>query len=135
MRHLSISFFLISILSFPSCKTKPKHFIEGQWTMTTDEQVMIFKSDSVMHWIFHGPFLDDTFKVRYGLDLNKSPQHINLFDFNRGILKDKILTGILEHQGIDTIRMDFQLVDTWAEADSARPKAFVSDQVRFFVRK
>ena len=73
--------------------------------------------------------------VKYEVDTTTQPDRINLFDFNRGILKDKILIGIIEPHGQDSILLDFKPVDSWAEADSARPKSFDPLQLRYLVRK
>ena len=135
MRLFCLYIVVISIFFLPSRTSNPHNFLEGHWDMTNGEQAMVFEGDSMLHWIFHGPFLDDTFTVKYDFDTTTQPDRINLFDFDRGILKDKILIGIIEPHGQDSILLDFKPVDSWAEADSARPKSFDPVQLRYLVRK
>ena len=82
-------------------------------------QILNFNSDSTAQWIFHEETLSDTFLVKY----------------NRGILKDKILTGIVQYLGQDTILLDFEPIDDWGAADTIRPITFSVDQQKYFVRK
>lgn len=95
---------------------------------------MIFDGDSSLQWIFHEPTLSDTFLVRYRLDQRPPPPRLDLYDFSRGILKGKLLAGIVQPLSPDSIQLDFEPAETWAEADSVRPRAFDPEQRRVFVR-
>lgn len=85
---------------------------------------MTFNADSTMLWAFNDNVVGDTFKLKYKLDETKSPNQLDLYDFNSGILKGKILVGILDHFSPDSILIDFNPIEQWSEADSARPKEF-----------
>jgi len=98
-------------------------------------QILNFNSDSTAQWIFHEETLSDTFLVKYKLNEATQPYQLDLFDFNRGILKDKILTGIVQYLGQDTILLDFEPIDDWGAADTIRPITFSVDQQKYFVRK
>jgi len=118
-----------------ACQPSPKNYLAHHWIGDEGKQIMIFDGDSNLQWIFHEEVLSDTFKGHYHLDENPTPDHLDLYDFSAGILKGKILAGIVELHTKDTILLDFEPADTFNEADSVRPKQFNPDQKRFFVRK
>ena len=95
---------------------------------------MEFIDDSTMFWAFNDNVIADTFKVKYKLDESKSPMQIDLYDFKAGILKDNMLVGILDHHSRDSMMLDFNPIENWSEADSARPKAFNLENKRLLFK-
>lgn len=103
--------------------------------MPLGNQDMIFKSDSTARWIFNDMVVPDTFDIKYRLNEHKVPNQIDLYNFKIGILKGKALAGILEHVSKDSILLDFHPIESWAEADSARPKAFNPENKRYLIKQ
>lgn len=132
---LKSSCFIIFSLLLIKCKQSSGHFIHDHWLMTTDFHEMTFREDSTMTWIIKQQFLDDTFKAHYKLDDSKNPKWIDLYQFNKGLMRGKILTGIYETHGQDTLLLDFQPVEDWIEADTSRPKEFNEIEKRYLVRR
>jgi len=125
-----ISFLLLVF----SCRPAPKHYLDHRWSGDDGNQIMIFDGDSSLQWIFHEPTLSDTFLVRYRLDQSATPNRLDLYNFSSGILKGKILAGIVQPLSPDSIQLDFEPAETWAEADSVRPRTFDPEQRRVFVK-
>lgn len=125
---------LLSILTLLSCTSHPLHPILGTWSMTTGDQSMQFNPDHSMIWVIQQFYLNDTFKATYKLDDSKDPQWLDLYDFNKGLLKGKMLSGLYKRIGTDSLLLDFQPVDNMAEADSMRPKDFKEADKRYFTR-
>ncbi len=118
------------------CRSNTKPFLQDAWRMVNSTQEMIFINDSVMHWVlFDDGIVPDTIFTHYKTDETRSPYYIDLYAFDRGILKGRILTGIYSKIGNDSLLMDFRPIDSWNEADSVRPKVFDELQKRYFVRK
>lgn len=136
---MKIFFFALgfSIVLIFACNQHPidRPYLQSAWELVDGHQVLHFNSDSTAQWIFHEETLSDTFLVKYKLDETTQPYHLDLFNFNRGILKGKILTGIVQYIGRDTILLDFEPIDDWAAADTIRPTTFNVDQQKYFVRK
>ena len=130
-KFCSTLFFIFLLIS---CKKSPIHFIHDQWLMTKDFHEMTFREDSTMTWIIKEQFLVDTFTAHYKIDDSKNPKWIDLYQFNKGLMSGKILTGIYDTQGQDTLLLDFQPVEDWAEADTSRPKKFNEIEKRYLVR-
>lgn len=123
------------ILLAVSCKSIQNNFLADRWLGDDGTEIMIFHPDSTLQWIFRDTLLSDTFQVRYRLDETVSPAHLDLYDFNSGIMKGKVLAGILERHSNDSILLDFEPAESLDEADSVRPKSFNLEQRRFFIRK
>lgn len=126
--------FCILVLSI-ACRPTPKNYLAHEWQGDGGKQIMIFDKDSTLKWIFHEETLSDTFFIHYKLNENTHPDQLDLYDFSSGILKGKILAGIVELHSPDSLLLDFEPGDTWEEADSIRPASFDPDQKRFFIRK
>lgn len=118
-----------------ACQTTSKNYLTHQWLGDEGKQIMKFDGDSTLMWIFHEEVLSDTFLVHYKLDEIPDPDQLDLYDFNSGILKGKILAGIVELHSPDSILLDFEPADRLEEADSVRPRFFNPEQQRFFIRK
>ncbi len=103
--------------------------------MPLGNQDMIFKSDSRARGIFNDMVVADTFDIKYRLNEHMVPNQIDLYNFKIGILKGKALAGILEHVSKDSILLDFHPIESWAEADSARPKAFNPENKRYLIKQ
>ncbi|MBK9929630.1 MAG: hypothetical protein IPP04_07125 [Saprospiraceae bacterium] len=127
----------ISIILIFACDQHKinKPYLQSAWALMDGHQILNFNSDSTAQWIFHEETLSDTFLVKYKLNEATQPYQLDLFDFNRGILKDKILTGIVQYLGQDTILLDFEPIDDWGASDTIRPITFSVDQQKYFVRK
>lgn len=129
-------YFLILITALLiCCKKTPTHFIHDHWLMTKDYHEMTYREDSTMSWIIKQQFLEDTFIAHYKLDDTKNPKWIDLYQFNKGLMKGKILTGIYETIGQDTLLLDFRPVEDWADADTSRPLEFNEIEKRYLIRK
>jgi hypothetical protein len=126
---------LICLLLALGCQQAPKNYLDHQWYGDDGKQIMTFDGDSTLQWIFHEEELSDTFVVRYRLQEAPDPDHLDLYGFTRGILAGKILAGIVEMHTADSILLDFEPAESFAEADSVRPKVFDTIQRRFFIRK
>lgn len=123
----------ISILLFCfSCRPAPKNYLDHTWSGEEGNQIMIFDGDSSLIWIFHEPTLSDTFLVHYRLNEATTPNQLDLYDFSSGILKGKVLAGIVQNFSGDSIQVDFEPAESFAEADSLRPRAFDPEQKRIF---
>lgn len=133
--YKKLTLLLLSGILFTQCKQKPSHFIHDHWLMPKDLHEMTFKDDSTMTWIIKQQFLVDTFNAHYKLDDTKNPKWIDLFQFDKGLMRGKILTGIYETYGHDTLLLDFQPVEDWVGADTSRPKEFNEIEKRFLVRQ
>ncbi|MEP7267693.1 MAG: hypothetical protein ABI844_08690 [Saprospiraceae bacterium] len=125
--------FLFILLTY-SCRQKPEFSLVDRWKMIGDSQVMYFDSDTSLIWLIQNEFLEDTFIAEYKIDTNKLPMTLDVYNFNRGILKDKILVGIVKPYGNDTLLIDFTPIDDWPQADSIRPKSFNPEEMKYLVR-
>ena len=76
-----VTFAIVFLSILIRCKSEPPHYLIGKWDMPAGQQVMMFKADSTMIWAFNDNVIADTFRLRYKLDEKKSPNQIDLFDF------------------------------------------------------
>jgi hypothetical protein len=134
MRHFLFLLFVMLLLT--SCdQKKPNDFISGTWHMAQGDQRMRFYDDSLLLWMMPGNLQMDSFFATYRLSVLDKSGTIDLFDFDKGILKGKILAGIFERKGEDTLLLDFEPADLWMETDSLRPKSMNPTQMRQLIRQ
>lgn len=124
---LTFIFFLLFITACVSTKQKSSNNIIGKWDNRSG-QIMEFKADGNMLWIFYSASKRDTFEIKYLTDFSVQPKQIDLTGFSTGPLKGKTLYGILEFTPEHAIKLDFE------PSKEKRPKEFNPEQTQTYYR-
>lgn len=118
-----------------SCGGPPDPLV-GEWVSVGSEDTpmtYIFEDDGRMRWILglaEGP---DTIEVAYAARYSPEPIELDVGPWSSGPLAGQTLFGIVELQGPDRFRVDFEPANP--DSDGAeRPTAF-SEQAVTFVRR
>lgn len=128
MKLLLIIFsFLFCLTACVSTKQKSSNQIIGKWDNRSG-QIMEFKADGNMLWIFYSASKRDTFEIKYLTDFSSEPKQIDLTGFAAGPLKGKTLYGIIEFIPQHAIKLDFE------PSKEKRPKEFNPEQTQTYYR-
>lgn len=86
-----------------------------------------FAPDGRALWIFPGEETTDTFRIRYRYDPEAAPNHLDLFDFDRGPLAGRTLFCIAELMEADSFRLDCEP----GTSEAVRPDDFTGQTQTF----
>lgn len=118
-----------------SCSELPEPLL-GEWVSVGSERppmTYIFDNDSIMKWIVELEAGPDTVSVPYRVNHQADPVQLDVGPWDDGPVAGRTLFGIVEIQGPDRFRVDFEPADPDGDG-SERPNGF-SDQAMTFVRK
>ena len=127
------SIITISLLLF-SCQPTDPNKIIGKWSgedSRGNKQIFLFKNDDTALQIFNPAAKAYTFNLDYKIKYSASPAELDLSGFNRGILKDKTLYGIVEFVHADTFRVDFEPGPADTIPENIRPRSFTEQTVTY----
>ena len=117
-----------------SC-AEPSEPLLGEWVSiggVNPQMTYIFEPDGRAKWVLELGQGPDTFAVAYRVDYRTSPVHLDVGPWSTGPLVGRTLLGIVEIQGPDRFRVDFE-PGTPDGDGSERPTDF-SDQTVTFAR-
>ena len=118
-----------------SC-SEPAEPLLGEWVSVgsqTPSMIYVFEDQGRSKWVLELEEGPDTFEVAYKADHIETPAHLDVGPWSTGPLAGRTLFGIMEIQGPDRFRVDFEPSDPDGDG-SDRPRQF-SDQTVTFVRK
>ena len=119
-----------------SC-ARPPDPLAGHWVSVGSEGSTrtshVFEEDGRAQWILQLSEDTDTFKVAYEVRYDTTPIQLDMGPWGAGPLAGQTLYGIVELQGPDRFRVDFEPADPGGDG-SERPIGF-SEQAMTFVRK
>ena len=118
-----------------SC-AEPRQALLGTWVSVGSEAAAttyVFHEDGRAEWILKLSEASDTFEVPYRANYGTTPIQLDVGPWDSGPLAGQTLFGIVEVQGPDRFRVDFEPADPDGDG-SERPVTF-SEQAVTFVRK
>ena len=116
--------------------TEPTDPLLGEWVSVgtgPGPMTYIFEQDGRSRWVLDLEEGPDTFAVDYRVDYGRTPIHLDIGPWSSGPLTGRTLFGIIEMQGPDRFRVDFEPADPDGDG-TGRPASF-SNQAVAFVRK
>ncbi len=117
------------------CSSEPDPII-GTW-VSVDAQgppmTYVFGEDGSNHWILDTGQGPDTFALAYRISYDTTPVELDVGPWDSGPIAGRTLYGILEFNGPDRFRLDFEPGDPQGDG-SERPTEF-TEQTVTFVRK
>ena len=121
--------------SLLSC-AQPRDPLLGEWVSVGSEagtMTYVFHEGGRAQWILDLSEGRDTFEVAFTVDYGTTPIQLDVGPWESGLLAGQTLFGIVELQGPDRFRVDFEPADPDGDG-SERPVTF-SEQAVTFVRK
>ena len=121
--------------SLLSC-AQPRDPLLGAWVSVGSggtPTTYVFHEEGRAEWILKLSEATDTFEVAYRVDYETSPIRLDMGPWSSGPLAGQTLFGIVQMQGPDRFRVDFEPADPDGDG-SERPGTF-SEQAVTFVRK
>ena len=118
-----------------SCAEPPEPLL-GEWVSVgsgTNPMTYIFDEGGRGQWVLELEEGPDTFAVDYRVDYRQIPIQLDVGPWSSGPLAGRTLFGILEMQGPDRFRVDFEPADP--DGDGTERPASFSNQAVTFVRK
>lgn len=106
----------------------------GEWTGTdTAGQTtrFVFRADSTGLWVAATQGAVDTVSLRYTLNRDTVPHHLDLSRLDRGPLAGATLYGILTFDGNDSFQLDLEPGPPGAGDRAPRPTRFTAETVVF----
>ena len=122
------------VVMLAACRGDAGVSLVGEWTGTdTDGQTMqfVFQADGTGKWVVDAPGLVDTVTLRYTLNRDTVPHHLDLSRFDHGPLAGATLYGILAFDGDDSFRLDLEPGPPGAGDRAPRPRQFTAETVVF----
>lgn len=122
-------------VSLLSCAAPPDPLVGGWVSVGAEGPAMtyVFQETGRAQWILNLSEGPDTFEVAYEADYGSTPIELDMGPWGSGPLAGQTLYGIVELQGPDRFRVDFEPADPDGDG-SERPVTF-SEQAVTFVRK
>ena len=118
-----------------ACAEPPEPLL-GEWVSVGSGPspiTYIFEADGRSRWVLELGEGPDTFAVAYRVDYGRTPVHLDIGPWSSGPLTGRTLFGIIEMQGPDRFRVDFEPADPDGDG-TGRPDSF-SNQAVTFIRK
>lgn len=122
--YIIISIFMLTVnaCSENNSKINEESRLIGKWNATDAqgvEQVLQFRERNYALWIFNleNP---DTLYIRYKLDTNSVPYHLDLMEFRRGPFKGHSLYAIVDMMNENKMKIDGKVGDS----PDVRPESF-----------
>lgn len=126
---------MLAALTAFSC-AEPRDPLVGEWVSVGSEGVRmtyVFHEDGTAEWILELSEGPDTYEVDYEANYDSTPIQLDMGPWGTGPLAGQTLYGIVELQGPDRFRVDFEPSDPDGDG-SERPVTF-SEQAVTFVKK
>ena len=120
---------------FLAC-VQPRDPLLGEWVSVGSEDTRmtyIFEDDGRARWILELAEGPDTLEVAYEARYASTPIELDVGPWSSGPLAGQTLFGIVELQGPDRFRVDFEPASP--DSDGAERPATFSEQAVTFVRK
>jgi len=118
-----------------SCAEAPDPLL-GEWISVGSgpiPTIYIFEPGDRGRWVLELEESPDTFAVDYRVDYRHTPIHLDVGPWPSGPLSGRTLFGIVEMQGPDRFRVDFEPADP--DGDGTERPASFSNQAVTYVRK
>ena len=118
-----------------SCAEPPRPLL-GEWVSVgsgPSPAIYIFEEGGRSQWVLELESGPDTFPVGYRADYRQTPIHLDLGPWPSGPLAGRTLFGIVEMQGPDRFRVDFEPADPDGDG-TERPGSFSNHAVTFVRR-
>ncbi len=122
---------LVAISVAAACGNSPG--LVGQWDATSENaqgSSFVFRDDGTALWL-----LPDTFRIRYEVDFDASPNALDLSGFEEGPLRGYVLYCIFDLEGGDTMRLDCEPGVATERGAGIRPDEFGGEQTQTFARR
>ena len=117
------------------CADSPE-VVTGEWISigaTGPSMIYVFGDGGTMEWILDLDAGPDTFSVPYRIDYEAVPVRLDVGPWRRGPLEGRTLLGIVDVQGPDRIRVDFE--PSRPGGDGTRRPTEFTEQAVVFVRR
>ena len=114
----------------------PTNPLRGEWVSVGADEARttyIFGDDGRARWIIELEEAPDTFDVAYEVRGFTTPIELDVGPWQRGPLTGQTLFGIVELQGPDRFRVDFEPANP--DGDGSERPATLSEQAVTFVRR
>ena len=115
-----------------SCAEPPEPLL-GEWVSVgsgANLTTYIFEEGGSSRWVLELEESPDTFLVDYRVDYRQKPIHLDIGPWSSGPLSGRTLFGIVEMQGPDRFRVDFEPADPDG-AGTERPASFSNQAVTY----
>ncbi len=132
MNQIRVGLFLLLVCSFISCSDNSDSIV-GTWEGVDkfgNFQTLKFYEDLSAVFIIKTKTRQDTLKINYEIFEHKNPKWLNLYNFNRGFLKNKNLYCIYEIKN-NVLRLDAEAGGLNNSDAVVRPKEFTSETVEY----
>lgn len=115
---------------------EPSDPLLGEWVSLASgagRTTYIFEEGGRSRWVLELEEAPDTFLVDYRVDYHRTPIHLDVGPWASGPLAGRTLFGIVQMQGPDRFRVDFEPADP--DGDGTERPASFSNQAVTYVRK
>lgn len=136
VRLRSVGWHAAALASAVLACAEPPDPLLGEWVSVgsgADRTTYIFEEGGRSRWVLELEEDPDTFRVNYRVDYHQTPIHLDVGPWGSGPLAGRTLFGIVEMQGPDRFRVDFEPADP--DGDGTERPASFSNQAVTYVRK
>lgn len=131
MKYLLVLYAAFTLFSCSS--SQDKNQIVGNWT--NGAHTFVFKEGGTAFWLIDlGENGTDTFDMKYRFNPSKTPMQLDLTGFDKGLLVNTTLLGIMEFTDENTFRFDCEAKSDVVKDDITRPAKFRADQTQSYTR-
>ncbi len=124
---------LLFAFGFFGCSSNQEKEIIGSWT--NGAHTFEFMEGGNAYWLIDlGESRTDTFKMKYRFNPSKKPMHLDLTGFDKGLLINSTLLGIVEFTDENTFRFDCEAKNEAVKDGITRPGNFRADQTQSYTR-